>query len=260
MKVKISVEEQIQQQVGTPQPALGQANQDFGNDDIVSRPIVKNDAEAWVSRIMHPLLDADTAAWCPEYWHCGQKQLKLDQQEFPDDATIASTTSSKLNDVSSITPFLPDRATSSDINDDENKEKKSTRGKKEKCGRRREMSNILGIIDQQHMENHPDERYVRDEVSRKRYLARTPSPPPPSDGWGYDTSSSNLATSLPSSWRPQPWETFDAKSHVDVDDTKDSREPEDEGHGVDKEFDVEGVSDFDFIYSGLGLSGRLAEI
>jgi hypothetical protein len=278
MMVNIRVEEVPQRRVASPLPPLN-STQDFGDACITPRPIVGINHETWVSRIMHPCVDSDTPAWCPEYWNCVQNQLKSDQGESPDDATIASnslesTSSSKMNDMSSITPFLPGHATSSDIVDDENHKpsRRYSNETKEERGRGRVTpTSILGIMDRQHLEDHAQDGFAVESVSsRGRTLnrARTPPTPPPSDdgyGWDEDQASSPVTRRLssPSSRRRQRWETSDAKNkciNIAAEVTKNRPAEDTKRKYVAKEFDLESLTASDAVYYGLGLSGKLAEI
>jgi hypothetical protein len=272
--VKIRVEEVSQRHLVNPIPP---PLQDFGNVNITPRPIVKIDPETWVSRIMHPWLESDAPVWCPENWNCGQKHIKSDKGELPDDATIASnsgesTTSSKMNDVSSITPFLPGHTTSSEMNGDENHGSYSNE-KKEERGRGREVpTSILGIMDRKHLEDQGDDGIVVEAVrSRGRKLDRTRTPPPPPPGddsyvWDEDrvTFPANLASSSPSLRRRQCWETLmianDNVKNIAAEVHKNRAIEDSKSSSVAREFDLESLTASDAVYFELGLSGRTAEI
>ena len=185
-------------------------------DGLAKQP-VGNDAETWVTRIMHPWVDSPLC--CP------------DQFDIPRSPTATSMTAGSLLDqvdestiasgsVGSSTPILPPIPTSTD------EFPTNVDGKEEEEPPRRA---VLGIKIRR--EDPEDALLVEEVVDRKkRTRGRSLSP----CGYGREDTRSKS----PSAWRKKAWTRFDSKR-------KSNSATVDTLHGIiDDDFDIESLSEF----------------
>ncbi|CAB9511387.1 expressed unknown protein [Seminavis robusta] len=241
------------QTVPTPPP---DPMRDFGNAGIAPRPVIRNDTDTWVSRIMHPWLDSQVC--CQQQWgtfSCGPQDKSGIGESFADHATFAtnsfeSTTSSKLHDTSSVTPMLPYYPTSSKVSEGgDNKQAREDEKEREESF----PGSVLGITSRHDASDQAEEDgLVVEEAFSCRKRSRVSSPPRDNE-WGKEQ---GYVPSAQLTWRKRQWVNLDAKRKR----TGNNRVLEDiQNNPVQDEFDLE--SDSSGYEHGLyGRSRQMAEI